>query len=256
LAILAAVGVVATATPFAPDGIRLQRRQPLGGLEIHRQGHLEVQDEGSQLVGHLMDAKPGQTLVDLCAGGGGKTLQLAALMGGRGRLIAADSDSRRLNRSRSRLKRAGVKMVRLLPIRHERDPKLKFLTGKADGVLVDVPCSGTGTLRRHPEIRWHLQPEQVQLYQQRQCALLAAGAALTRPGGVLVYATCSLLAAENQSVIELFIEENQHFKVVSAGPFLARQGIGGLPESKPFLNLLPHLTGTDGFFAARLQRQT
>ncbi len=256
LAALGAAGIDVAATPYAPDGIRLHRRQPLGGLEIHRQGHLEVQDEGSQLIGHLLDPHPGTTVVDLCAGGGGKTLHMAALMAGRGRVIAVDREQRRLNRGRNRLKRAGIAgMVRLVPVRHERDRRLKPWTGKADAVLVDAPCDGTGTLRRHPEIRWHLQPHQVLEYQHRQLALLAAGAALTRPGGILVYATCSLLAAANETVVESFLQENKTFKMVPAGPFLASRGIGGLPGSKPFLNLLPHLTGTDGFFAARLQRR-
>lgn len=255
LAALHAAGIPARPIPFAPDGLRMDGRQPLGGLEIFRRGHLEVQDEGSQLIGHLLDPQPGQTVVDLCAGGGGKSLHLAALMGGRGRIVAADIDSRRLNRIRARLKRGGVTMVRLLPIRHERDPKLKPLTGKADAVLVDAPCSGTGTLRRRPEIKWQLQPEQVAVFHQRQSALLAAGAALTRPGGVLLYATCSWLKQENQDVVHGFLEENQSFTLQPALPFLARLGIEGLPGEQTFLNLHPHLTGTDGFFAARLLRR-
>ncbi len=251
LAALAEARIPAVPTPYGPDGVRLLQRQPLGGLEAFKQGWFEVQDEGSQLIAPLLMPQSGETVVDLCAGGGGKTLHLAALMGNRGRIVAADTQAHRLARLGGRGKRAGVRIVRTVALRHERDPKLKSLEGRADAVLVDAPCSGLGTLRRRPELKWRLQRGEVEAYHYRQCALLEAGARLTRPGGRLLYATCSLLQRENQAVVAAFLADNKNFRLKPV------RMVAGLPsQTAPFLLLLPHQTETDGFFAALLQRTT
>ncbi|MEO5340641.1 MAG: RsmB/NOP family class I SAM-dependent RNA methyltransferase [Magnetococcus sp. MYC-9] len=248
LAALEAAGVEAVATPYAPTGVRLTRRRPLAALASFQQGWFEIQDEGSQLMAPLLDPRPGETVVDLCAGGGGKSLHLAALMQNRGRVVAADTVARRLAPLAGRSKRAGVRIIRTLPLRHERDAKLKEFTMRADAVLVDAPCSGIGTLRRRPELKWQLQEAQVEAYHDRQCALLEAGAALTRPGGRLLYVTCSLLQRENQAVVEAFLADNKQFRLQPV------PAVPDLPQNTPFLILLPHQTATDGFFAALLQR--
>lgn len=249
LATLRAEGVEARATPYSKVGVRLDKRYSLQNLDSYNRGEFEVQDEGSQLIAQLLQPRSGDCIIDLCAGGGGKSLHLAALMGDRGRLLACDIDSKRLNRIKIRQRRAGVRVITLLPIRHEGDPKLRRWSGLADGVLVDAPCSGTGTLRRNPEIKWRLTPERVAVYQQRQGSLLDAGARLVKKGGRLVYATCSLLARENQEIVAAFLAQNRSFKTLDA-----TYTVEGLPGEGPFLTLLPHITKTDGFFAAVFQR--
>ncbi|MBF0137699.1 MAG: RsmB/NOP family class I SAM-dependent RNA methyltransferase [Magnetococcus sp. DMHC-1] len=247
-------GITATPTPFSPVGLRLPHRLPLGELTAYRQGWIEVQDEGSQLIALLVAPQPGQLVVDLCAGGGGKSLHLAVLMQDRGRIVAADADAKRLAGLRPRQRRAGLRSIQSLVIRHEGDPKLRPLTGKADRVLLDVPCSGTGTLRRHPELKWHLTPDQVTTLTLRQSALLHAGARLVRPGGRLVYATCSLLEQENQHVITCFLRENSGFHLLDARSILTAAGVPEMEHMQPFLSLWPHRQGTDGFFAAIMVR--
>lgn len=256
LCTLRALELRVSPTSYAPMALRLEQRHPLNGLTPFKKGLFEVQDEGSQLITHLLTPQPGWTVVDLCAGGGGKSLHLAALMQNRGAVIATDIDKRRLSRLGPRIKRTGARIVRTLALRHERDPKLKRLEGRADAVLVDAPCSGTGVLRRHPEIKWRLQARQVDAFHYRQCALLEAGARLTRPGGCLLYATCSLLQRENQDVAWAFLADNKNFRLRPVAEALAVAHIEGLPQTTPFLILLPHQTGTDGFFAALFQRVT
>ena len=255
---LAELNVPATPTPYAPMGVRLKQRYPLDGLTPFKQGMFEVQDEGSQLISPLLTPQPGWTVVDLCAGSGGKSLHLAVLMKNRGKIIAADIERLRLARMGVRIKRAGARTIRTVVVRHERDPKLKGLEGRADAVLVDAPCSGVGTLRRHPEIKWRLQPQQVEAYHYRQCALLEAGARLTRPGGRLLYATCSLLQRENEDVARAFLADNTNFRLLSIPlpvPLIGSGGSNGAASpTMPFLTLLPHQTATDGFFAALFQR--
>ncbi len=251
---LAKEGITTTPLTFAPHGLRLHHNAPLTTLPLFRQGGFEIQDAGSQLISLLLAPRPKETVIDLCAGAGGKTLHLAALMNNQGRLIAADSDPQRLSRLSPRMRRAGVRIIRTLAIRHEGDPLLRPFTGKADAVLIDAPCSGTGTLRRRPEIKWRTTPEEITGFHQRQCALLAAGARLTRPGGRLVYATCSLLKQENQMVAETFLRENPEFRLIPAMQTLAAQGVHGLHLNNPFLMLLPHAASCDGFFAALFQR--
>ncbi|MEO5376917.1 MAG: RsmB/NOP family class I SAM-dependent RNA methyltransferase [Magnetococcus sp. DMHC-6] len=244
-------GIACRPTPFSPEGIRLATRLDLNCLESYRQGWFEVQDEGSQLISHLMAVKPGWRVVDLCSGGGGKSLHLAALMHNQGAILACDTDGNRLQRQKPRLRRAGARMIQTQLLRHERDSVLRSWSGKADGVLVDAPCSGTGILRRHPEIKWRLLPEEIEALHERQCALLEAGAALVGKGGHLVYATCSLLKRENVAVVEWFLSQNRGFRLISAGKILEKFG---LPGDSLFMMLYPHQSGTDGFFAALFER--
>jgi 16S rRNA (cytosine967-C5)-methyltransferase len=175
---------------------------------------------------------------------------LATLMDDEGQVIATDINPKRLNRIKERQKRAKLHSITLLPIRHEGDAKLHRFTGAANGVLVDAPCSGTGTLRRNPEIKWRLTRDQLFVYQQKQGALLDAGARLVKKGGRLVYATCSLLACENQKIVKDFLKHNGGFELLDAN-----REIEGLPHDGPFLTLLPHRTNSDGFFAAAFKRK-
>jgi 16S rRNA (cytosine967-C5)-methyltransferase len=248
LAALQAQALQLQVTPHAPHGLRLRQHYPLHAMASFRAGWFEVQDEGSQLMTPLLQPKPGELVVDLCAGGGGKTLHLAALMRNRGRIVAVDNQAERLARLNVRSKRAGVRIIRTVAVRHERDKALKEWENKADAVLVDVPCSGSGTLRRHPEIKWRLHSAQVEAYHYRQCALLEAGSRLIRPGGRLLYVTCSLLARENQAVVDAFLADNRSFRG------MALHAPSSLAATGCTLSLLPHHTGTDGFFAALLQR--
>jgi 16S rRNA (cytosine967-C5)-methyltransferase len=254
-------GVAAVATPWAPQGIRLPGRVPIGEWPEFRSGLVEIQDEGSQLITYLLVPRAGWKVVDLCAGAGGKTLQLAERVGPSGRVVAADTSPERLQRLRARAKRAGVAgRVVHMPVRHERDTPLHGWQGQADAVLVDAPCSGTGTLRRRPDLKWSLRGEEVDALHWKQAALLAAGAGLVRPGGWLVYATCSLLRRENEEVVAGFLRDQRgsgkrgRFVLVPAGPVLARQGIVLPQPDGEFLSLSPHRTATDGFFAALFQR--
>ncbi|MEO5345731.1 MAG: RsmB/NOP family class I SAM-dependent RNA methyltransferase [Magnetococcus sp. YQC-9] len=251
---LADAGIVATPLEGTPDGLRLTGHPPVTTLELFHDGLFEIQDQGSQWIAPLLGVRPGDTVVDLCAGGGGKTLHLAALMQNQGRILATDTDGRRLNRLTQRTRRTRANLVRVQTLRHERDPWFKALVGKIDAVLVDAPCSGTGTIRRRPEIKWQLTPAQVAMLADRQSALLNAAAALLKPGGRLVYATCSLLHQENQAVVDQFIHENQFFRRLPAMSALAAQGYAGVYFQHQDLVILPHVAGCDGFFAALLQR--
>lgn len=255
LAALQAAAIAAFPAPFSPDGLRLVEHRSLHKFSLFQSGALEIQDEGSQLVSRVVAPLPGETVVDLCAGAGGKTLHLASLMKNKGRLLATDLSEARLARLLPRAKRAGVRILTSFPLRHERDPRLGAFAGKAHRVLVDAPCSGSGTLRRNPEIKWRLTPDTVTALLPKQRALLEAGAALVAPGGRLVYATCSLLCVENRDVVNGFLADHSGFRVLSVPHILAQQGIGPLPLDDPFLHLSPHLTGSDGFFVAAFQRQ-
>ncbi len=242
---LAASGLAAMPTPYAPLGLRLHRRVSLTALTAYRDGWIEPQDEGSQLLALLVAARPGERIVDYCAGAGGKTLALAAQMQDRGTLVAMDIDVGRLERLKPRLQRAGVRIVSLLPVDAAQVRVADF-----DAVLVDAPCSGTGTWRRQPEAR--LKALDLDALARQQYEILARAARLVRPGGRLVYATCSLLRAENDAVVERFCARHPDFLEEDAGAVLAAQGIA-LPGRR--LRLYPHVHGTDGFFGACLRRR-
>lgn len=258
LAELQAAGLPAQATPHAPWGIRLPNRVPLQGLEAYVRGAIEVQDEGSQLIAALVGARRGETVVDFCAGGGGKTLALGADMRDTGRLYAFDTAARRLDALPARARRAGLTQVHPMALAHEGDERLQRLAGKIDRVLVDAPCSGLGTLRRHPELMWRHTPATVAELAALQQRILGAAAALVRPGGRLVYATCSLLAEENEAVADAFTATLRgDFIRLDAQALLADARVGD-PASVVeggALRLWPHRHGTDGFFAVAWQRR-
>lgn len=249
-------GFELTPTPYSPLGLRREQRAALFNSRAFGMGLYEVQDEGSQLIGLLADAKPREKIVDFCAGAGGKTLQLACLMQNKGAVQAFDVSRKRLDRFRPRLNRAGVDNVQRRVLRDEHDPVLKPLAGTADAVLVDAPCSGTGTLRRNPDIKW----KSIDLagLQRTQRSILEAAAQLVGPGGRLIYATCSLLDEENRGVSSAFLAEHPDFKPLPAEPILLRQGVT-IPNaytSDGALRLLPHQHGTDGFYGLVMRRST
>ncbi|MCP3097754.1 methyltransferase domain-containing protein [Myxococcus sp. K15C18031901] len=252
---LAAEEVEATPTPLSPLGLHLETRLNVFALESFREGFVEIQDEGSQLLGLLVDAPPTR-VVDACAGAGGKTLQLAAQMKNRGDLHALDVDERRLDDLKKRARRAGVHNVRAQKIPAEgaeAETALDALRGKADRVLVDAPCSGTGTFRRKPDARYRLTPADLDMHVARQKTLLERFCALVKPGGRLIYGTCSVLREENEGVIEDFLSRHPDFSVRPVAELLGAE-LGGKVGPGPYLRLAPHTHGTDGFFGAVLVR--
>lgn len=257
LARLADEGFKAQAGRFAPHAIRLMESAQLARHPLFLEGALEVQDEGSQIVTHLVAPRRGEMVVDFCAGAGGKTLLLGALMRSSGRLYAFDVSDKRLARLRRRVARAGLSNVHPVCLHNEQDARVKRLAGKIDRVLVDAPCSGTGTLRRNPDLKWRQTPADIVELVQKQRAILAAAARLLKPGGRLVYVTCSLLADENEAVADAFLAEHPAFVAEDAWSILDAQGIR--PERSgagPYLMLAPDRHQCDGFFAAVFSRRT
>ncbi len=257
-AALAAAGIQAEPTPHSPWGLRVQGKPALHKLDVFTRGDVEVQDEGSQLLALLTDAKRGEMVVDFCAGAGGKTLALGASMRNTGRLYAFDTSGHRLDALKPRLARSGLSNVHPAQIAHERDDRIKRLAGKIDRVLIDAPCSGLGTLRRNPDLKWRQSPKSVQELQAKQAAILASASRLLKPGGRLVYATCSLLTAENEAVAEAFTAEREaDFAPLPAQTALEVAHVERAVEltSGPYLRLWPHIHGTDGFFAAVWERR-
>lgn len=252
LARFAEEGIGAAAGPLSPTAIRLREKPALAKHALFLEGAFEVQDEGSQLLGYLLEPRRGEMVVDFCAGAGGKTLLLGALMKNTGRLYAFDVSDKRLVKLKPRLARSGLSNVHPARIEHERDQKIKRLSGKADRVLVDAPCSGLGTLRRNPDLKWRQSEESVAELTVKQAAILDSAARLVRPGGRLVYATCSLLTAENDAIVEDFLAEHPEFTLTPASTVLAKHGI---EFSGDLLRLLPNQHNTDGFFAAVLDRK-
>jgi len=248
--------VPAVPTRYSPEGIRLADKPALTQWPAYREGRIEVQDEGSQLIARLVQPRRGEMVIDFCAGAGGKTLALGALMRSSGRLYAFDINQRRLEGLGPRLKRSGLSNVHPVAIRSETDARVKRLHGKCDRVLVDAPCSGSGTLRRNPDLKWRFDETELARVNDVQHAVLAAAARLLKPGGRLVYATCSLLTRENQEVVESFVAANPGFRIVPAGSVLTAQSIAvdHLERFAPYFVMLPHLHATDGFFAAVIER--
>jgi 16S rRNA (cytosine967-C5)-methyltransferase len=250
-AALAAEGHALDPTPYSPLGLRRADRAALFGTASFRAGLYEVQDEGSQLLGLLVEPRRRETVVDFCAGAGGKTLQLGAQMANTGTIHAFDVSHHRLERMRPRLRRAGLDNVQPALIADERDAKVRRLRGKADRVLVDAPCSGTGTLRRNPDLKWR--PLDLDRLVAGQRAILEAAAELVRPGGRLVYGTCSLLREENEAQVDAFLAAHPQFRTVPAAEVLARRQVA-IPLDGSYLRLYPHRHGTDAFFGAVLER--
>jgi 16S rRNA (cytosine967-C5)-methyltransferase len=254
LSALAEAGYKADATPLAPLGIRMVGKPALQTLPLFKDGFVEVQDEGSQLLCHLLAPRRGEMVVDFCAGAGGKTLGLGALMRSSGRLYAFDVSDKRLGNMKPRLARSGLSNVHPVLIDSEQDAKIKRLAGKIDRVLVDAPCSGLGTLRRNPDLKWRQTPQSITELNEKQRAILASAARLVKPGGRLVYATCSVLARENQDIVQGFLAEHPQFELKPANAVLAEQKIP-LEMEGDWLTLYPNVHGTDGFFAAVLERR-
>jgi 16S rRNA (cytosine967-C5)-methyltransferase len=252
LAALIDDGFAATPTPYSPLGIRITGRAALAQHPWLADGRLEVQDEGSQLVGYVVAPKRSDMVVDFCAGAGGKTLLLGALMRSQGRLYAFDVAQKRLANLAPRLKRSGLSNVHPQVLTSERDTKVKRLAGKIDRVLVDAPCTGFGTLRRNPDLKWRQQESAVAELAVKQASILAAAATLVKPGGRLVYATCSVLPDENEDIVAQFLATHPQFAAGNAAADLARANIA--LDTGPTLVLLPHRHGCDGFFAAVLER--
>jgi len=254
---LKAAGIEAEATPYSSWGLRVPGKPALNKLDVFLRGDLEVQDEGSQLLALLMDAKRGEMVVDFCAGAGGKTLALGASMRNTGRLYAFDTSGHRLAALKPRLARSGLSNVHPVQIAHERDDRIKRLAGKIDRVLVDAPCSGLGTLRRNPDLAWRQSPTSVAELCLKQAAILASAARLLKPGGRLAYATCSLLPEENEGVA-------QGFEAAQAGAFTRLPAADCLTAAHveaaeslvegDSLRLWPQRHATDGFFAAIWQK--
>ncbi len=245
-------GIAAEAGRLSPQAIRLAGKPALQKHPLFLDGSFEVQDEGSQLLGLLVQPRRGELVVDFCAGAGGKTLQLGAMMRSTGRLYAFDVSEKRLAKLKPRMARAGLSNVHPVLIAHENDAKVKRLAGKADRVLVDAPCTGLGTLRRNPDLKWRQSPAAVEEMVAKQGAILAAAARLVRPGGRLVYATCSLLAEENDAIVDAFLAAHPEFRSLSAQEILDKQGVR--LETGERLRMLPQVHDTDGFFAAVMER--
>ena len=257
LARLNADGLAAQPCRYSPLGIRLAGKPSIARHPLFLDGSFEVQDEGSQLLGFLVAPKRGEMVADFCAGAGGKTLLLGALMRSQGRLYAFDVAEKRLAKLKPRLARSGLSNVHPVRIESENDIKIKRLAGKLDRVLVDAPCSGLGTLRRNPDLKWRQTAQSVAELTVKQAAILHAASALVKSGGRLVYATCSLLAAENDAVVSAFLAAHPEYVALSASEVLRKQGIDidGDAEGSECLRLLPHRHGTDGFFAAVMERR-
>ena len=212
-----------------------------------------MQDEGSQLLAWFVEPRRGEMVVDLCAGAGGKTLAMGALMRSTGRLYAFDVSPKRLENLRPRMARSGLQNVHPQRITGERDTRVKRLAGKIDRVLVDAPCSGLGTLRRNPDLKYRQTPQAVIELCAKQASILEAAAPMVKPGGRLVYATCSLLPLENEGIVLDFLGRHPEFVLQPAGEILRRQKIA--VECGDYLELSPAQHGTDAFFAAALERK-
>lgn len=252
IAELATAPIEGEPTPYAPLGIRVKKKPALQNLPLFQSGAIEVQDEGSQLLAQIVGARRGEMVVDFCAGAGGKTLALGAAMRNTGRLYAFDVSDKRLAKLKPRLARSGLSNVHPGVIAHENDAKVKRLAGKIDRVLVDAPCSGLGTLRRNPDMKWRQTPDSVAELNAKQTAILSGAARMLKPGGRLVYATCSLLDEENEAVAAQFMATHPDFHLVPMKDILAEQKIP--LEMQDYLKLTPELHQTDGFFAAVFER--
>lgn len=249
---LTAAGIVCEPTPFSPWGLRLQGKPSLAKIKAFERGAIEVQDEGSQLLALLLDAHRGEMVVDFCAGAGGKTLAIGASMRNTGRLYAMDTSAHRLDALKPRLARSQLSNVHPAAIAHERDDRVKRLAGKIDRVLVDAPCSGLGTLRRNPDLKWRQKPEGIADVAATQTAILDSAARLLKSGGRLVYATCSVLPQENEDIANAFSKSHPDFVALPVVDELTRLKVANAQSlcHGDFLRLWPHRQGTDGFFAA------
>lgn len=247
-------GLSTASTPFSPLGLRTQQRFALDQTELFKQGQVEVQDEGSQLICFLTDVKPAHQVMDFCAGAGGKTLLLSALMNNKGHIVATDIHDKRLQEARKRLRRAKVENAHCKVIAHENDISLARYYNKMDRVLVDAPCSGAGTWRRNPDLKWRFTARDLKDINYKQQSILQAAALCVKQGGRLIYATCSIFAEENEHQIEKFLMLNPSFKLLSIKPIWEEKLEALCPCAGPYLRLSPYKHDTDGFFAAILEK--
>lgn len=250
---LAAAPILCELTPYSPIGLRVLKKPTLQNLPLFKDGTIEVQDEGSQILAQIVGAKRGEMVVDFCAGAGGKTLALGAAMRNTGRLYAFDISEKRLAKLKPRLARSGLSNVHPVVIAHENDAKVKRLAGKIDRVLVDAPCSGLGTLRRNPDVKWRQTPQGLGELNVKQISILTGAARLVKTGGRLVYATCSLLEEENEDIVAKFLAAHEGFALVPMKQILEEQKIA--LDMQDYLKLYPHQHQTDGFFAAVFERK-
>jgi 16S rRNA (cytosine967-C5)-methyltransferase len=251
--LLSKSGITARPTALSNVGLVLERRADLQSLDVFKRGMFEVQDEGSQLLSVLLDPQSGELVLDACAGGGGKTLHIAALMNNSGSIVALDVSKNRLKNLTHRAARAGVSIVKSY-VAGGSEPYVQSTRGRADRVLIDAPCTGVGVYRRNPGAKLQFTTEYADKLSATQRELIERYAAWVRPGGRVVYATCSLLRQENELVVQWFIQRHPEFLVESAPELLGRAGIN-LEMNSPYMTLPPHRTGTDGFFAAVLTRR-
>lgn len=257
LRVLQEAGVAVRPASFAPEGVIVETKQPIAGLPGYTEGWFVVQDEGAQLIGHCLDPRPGERVLDACAAPGGKTTQLAALMGDRGEVVAGDRDPHRLARVEESCRRLGLTSVRTLSLDWENPPEAEtagLLAEGFDKVLLDAPCSGLGVLRRHPEGKWGKSAALIGRMAAVQRRLLARLAQRVKPGGVLLYATCSTEEEENDAVVNDFLSQHPEFRLEnlreilppSCHPLLTPEGA---------LKTYPALADMDEFYAARLRRR-
>jgi 16S rRNA (cytosine967-C5)-methyltransferase len=252
LAALLAEGLSVQPTPYAPLGLRVHGRPMIAKHAWLDDGRLEVQDEGSQLVAHVVAPRRSDMVVDFCAGAGGKTLALGALMRSQGRLYAFDVAERRLARMKPRVARSGLSNVHPELIAGERDARVKRLAGKVDRVLVDAPCTGFGTLRRNPDLKWRQTEDDLRELTAKQASILDGASTLVKRGGRLVYATCSVLPDENDAIVDAFLASHAAFREGDASAELARANVPLATGAR--LRVAPDTHGCDGFFAAVLER--
>ena len=241
-------------TPYSPWGLRLHRRGALFNTQVFKDGWIEVQDEGSQLVTLLADPKPGQKVIDFCAGAGGKTLALAAMMQNKGRILAWDTAETRLEQGAKRLRRAGVDNVQRHAITSENDSFIKRHKDSADVVLIDAPCSGSGTWRRNPDLKWRFDASDLGEITAIQRNILDSAQRLVKKGGKLLYVTCSIFEEENESQVKQFLTKYPNFVIAGPSEIWNNDACSALSQSSDFLRLTPHRAGTDGFFAAILHK--
>ena len=254
ITVLAQAPIIAEPTPYSANGLRIKKKPSIQNLPLFKDGTIEVQDEGSQLLAQLLGAKRGEMVADFCAGAGGKTLALGAFTRNTGRLYAFDISEKRLARLKPRLARSGLSNVHPVLIAHEKDAKIKRLAGKLDRVLVDAPCSGLGTLRRNPDVKWRQTEAGIAELNAKQIAILSSAARLLKSGGRLVYATCSMLEEENEMIVQAFLAAHPDYTLIPASQVLAEQKID--LDMGDYLKLFPHVHHTDGFFAAVMQRNS
>ncbi len=252
--------IEAKATKWSPVGLIVTGNPRLGNSPAFQNGLIEIQDEGSQLIAKLTDAKPGMKIVDFCAGAGGKTLALSADMGindhAKGWITACDISARRLKRMDERLKRAGARNIQTHALNSEQDHWVKENANRVDRLLLDAPCSGTGTWRRSPDAKWRLTPKMLADVMTQQGEILNNAYHLVKPGGRLIYATCSVLQEENEYQIDRFLEKHHNFRALPLKDIWAETVGGDCPFDGRDMRLSPATHGTDGFYVAVLERTT